>query len=130
MERQRDDRSLGELFAELASDTSNLVRQEINLARAEMTQKATEAGRDAGKIAAGGVLAHTALLVLVAALVAGLGEFMPIWLSALIVGVVLAIAGYILIRQGLDALKRIDPKPQQTIETLKEDKEWIKDQTR
>jgi len=130
MERQRDDRSLGELFAELASDTSNLVRQEINLVRAEMTQKATEAGRDAGKIAAGGVLAHTALLVLVAALVAGLGEFMPIWLSALIVGVVLAIAGYILIRQGLDALKRIDPKPQQTIETLKEDKEWIKDQTR
>lgn len=130
MEQQRDDRSLGELFSGLASDTSNLVRQEINLARAEMTQKATEAGRDAGKIAAGGVLAHTALLVLVAALVAGLGEFMPIWLSALIVGVVLAIAGYVLIRQGLDAIKRIDPKPQQTIDTLKEDKEWIKDQTR
>lgn len=130
MERQRDDRSLGELFSELASDTSNLVRQELNLARAEMTQKATAAGRDAGMIAAGGVLAHTALLVLVAALVAVLDIFMPIWLSALIVGVVLAIVGYVLIRQGLEALKRIDPKPQQTIETLKEDKEWIKDQTR
>lgn len=130
MERPRDDRSLGELFSELASDTSNLVRQELNLARAEMTQKATAAGRDAGMIAAGGVLAHTAMLVLIAALVAGLGEFMPIWASALLVGIVLAISAYVLIRQGLTALKQINPKPEQTIETLKEDKEWIKDQTR
>lgn len=130
MERPRDERSLGELFSELASDTSNLVRQELNLARAEITQKATAAGRDAGMIAAGGVLAHTAMLVLIAALVAGLAEFMPVWVSALLVGIVLAIAAYVLIRQGLNALKQINPKPEQTIETLKEDKEWIKDQTR
>jgi uncharacterized membrane protein YqjE len=130
MEQQRDDRSLGELFSELSSNTSNLVRQEINLAKAEMTQKATEAGRQAGMIGVGGVLAHTALLALVAALVAGLGEFMPIWASALLVGIVLAIAGYFVIRQGLDKLKQLNPKPEQTIETLKEDKEWIKDQTR
>ena len=130
MEQQRDDRSLGELFSELAGDTSNLVRQEINLAKAEMTQKATEAGRQAGMVGVGGVLAHTALLALVAALVAGLSEFMPIWASALLVGIVLAIAGYVVIRQGLDKLKQLNPKPEQTIETLKEDKEWIKDQTR
>ena len=130
MEQQRDDRSLGELFSELSSNTSNLVRQEINLARAEMTQKATEAGRQAGMIGVGGVLAHTALLALVAALVAGLSEFMPIWVSALLVGIVLAIVGYFLIRQGVDKLKQLNPKPEQTIETLKEDKEWIKDQTR
>ena len=130
MEQQRDDRSLGELFSELASDTSNLVRQEINLAKAEMTQKATEAGRQAGMIGVGGVLAHTALLALVTALVAGLSAFMPIWASALLVGIVLAIAGYVLIRQGVDKLKQLNPKPEQTIETLKEDKEWIKDQTR
>ena len=130
MEQQRDDRSLGELFSELSSNTSNLVRQEINLAKAEMTQKATEAGRQAGMIGVGGVLAHTALLALVAALVAGLSEFMPIWASALLVGIVLAIAGYVVIRQGLDKLKQLNPKPEQTIETLKEDKEWIKDQTR
>ena len=129
MERQGDERSLGDLFAELANETTTLVRQEIQLAKAELTQKATSAGRDVGMIGAGGALAYAGLLALIAALVIGLGHVIPMWLSALIVGIVVIGIGYALIQRGLSALKRLDPTPQQTIQTLKEDKEWAKEQT-
>lgn len=128
MQRQEDTRSLGELFSELANETTMLVRQEIQLARTEMTQKATEAGKDVGMIGAGGALAYAGLLALIAALIIGLGELIPLWLSALIVGLVVVGVGYMLIQRGLTALKQIDPKPQQTIQTLQEDKEWVKEQ--
>lgn len=128
MQRQEDNRSLGELFSELANETTMLVRQEIQLARTEMTQKATQAGKDAGMIGAGGALAYAGLLALIAALIIGLGELIPLWLSALIVGLVVVGIGYMLIQRGLTALKQIDPKPQQTIQSLQEDKEWVKEQ--
>jgi len=128
MQRQEDSRSLGDLFAELANETTTLVRQEFQLAKTEMTQKATEAGKDIGMIGAGGALAYAGLLALIAAVIIGLGEIIPLWLSALIVGLVVAGVGYMLIQRGLSALKRIDPKPQQTIQTLQEDKEWVKEQ--
>lgn len=128
MQRQEDTRSLGELFSELANETTTLVRQEIQLARTEMTQKATQAGKDMGMIGAGGAVAYAGLLALIAALIIGLGELIPLWLSALIVGLVVVGIGYMLIQRGLTALKQIDPKPQQTIQTLQEDKEWVKEQ--
>jgi hypothetical protein len=128
MQRQEDTRSLGELFSELANETTTLVRQEIQLVRTEMTQKATQAGKDVGMIGAGGALAYAGLLALIAALIIGLGELIPLWLSALIVGLVVVGVGYMLIQRGLTALKQIDPKPQQTIQTLQEDKEWVKEQ--
>jgi xanthine/uracil permease len=128
MQRQEDNRSLGELFSELANETTMLVRQEIQLAKTEMTQKATQAGKDAGMIGAGGALAYAGLLALIAALIIGLGELIPLWLSALIVGLVVVGIGYMLIQRGLTALKQIDPKPQQTIQSLQEDKEWVKEQ--
>lgn len=128
MQRQEDTRSLGELFSELANETTTLVRQEIQLVRTEMTQKATQAGKDVGMIGVGGALAYAGLLALIAALIIGLGELIPLWLSALIVGLVVVGIGYMLIQRGLTALKQIDPKPQQTIQTLQEDKEWVKEQ--
>ena len=130
MEQPRDQRSLGELFSELTNEITTLVRQEMQLAKTEMTQKASSAGKDVGMIGAGGALAYAGLLALIAALIIGLGEFIPMWLSALIVGLVVVVIGYVLIRRGLNALKNLDPTPRQTIETLKEDKEWVKEQTR
>jgi hypothetical protein len=129
MQRQEDTRSLGELFAELASETTNLVRQEIQLAKTEVTHKATRAGKDVGMIGAGGALAYAGFLALIAALIIGLGQVIPMWLSALIVGLVVVGVGYMLIQRGLTALKNIDPTPRQTLETLQEDKEWVKEQT-
>jgi len=130
MEQQREERSLGDLFAELARETGTLVRQEVALAKTEMTQKATQVGRDAGMIGMGGAIAYAGLLALIAAIILGLGELMPLWLSALIVGVVVAGVGYVLIQRGRDALKRADLTPHETIDSLKEDAEWAKDQTR
>jgi hypothetical protein len=128
MQRQEDTRSLGELFSELANETTTLVRQEIQLAKTEMTQKATEAGKDVGLIGAGGALAYAGLLALLAAAILGLGQLIPMWLSALIVGLVVVGIGYLLVQRGLTALKQIDPTPRQTIQTLQEDKEWVKEQ--
>ncbi len=126
----RDDRSLGELFTELAQETSTLVRQEVKLAKTEVSQKASRAGKHIGTLAAGGAVAYAGLLAILAGVIVLLDEVMPLWLSALLVGLVVAGVGYFLIRRGLDALKREDLAPRQTIETLKEDQQWAKDQTR
>jgi len=126
----KDERSLGELFAELAQDTSTLVRKEVQLAKTEMSQKASRVGKDVGFLAAGGAVAYAGLLAVLAGVIVLLGQVIPMWLSALLVGLVVAGVGYFLVRRGLDALKREDLAPRQTIETLKEDQQWAKDQTR
>jgi hypothetical protein len=128
MQGPRDNRSLGELFTELAQETSTLVRQEVNLAKTEMGQKASRAGKHAGILAAGGALAYAGLLAILAAVIVLLDNAMPLWLSALLVGLVVAVVGYLLIRRALDALKKEDFAPRETIETLKEDQQWAKDQ--
>jgi len=130
-QQTKQDRSLGELFGDLTRDTSTLVRQEVQLAKTELTQQVTRAGKDVGVIAAGGALAYAGLLALVAAVIAILVVIgLPVWLAALIVGVVLAVAGYFLVQSGLKALKTTNMAPKQTIETLKEDAEWAKQQTK
>ena len=126
----RDDRSLGELFSELAQETTTLVRHEVNLAKVEMGEKASRAGKHVGFLAAGGAVAYAGLLAVLAGVIFLLDAVMPLWLAALLVGLVVAVVGYLLVRRGLDALRREDFAPRQTMETLKEDKEWAKDQTR
>jgi hypothetical protein len=120
----REERPLGELFTELARETGTLVRQEVQLAKAEMTVKAREAGKDAGMIGVGAILANIGLLALVAALILGLGTLMPLWVSALLVGVVIAAIGIVLVRRGVERFKKIDPVPRRTVQTLEEDKQW------
>jgi Flp pilus assembly protein TadB len=129
MNTQRDERSLGELFAELSRQTSALVRQEVDLAKTEMTQKAREVGKDAGFMAAGGAVAYAGLLVLLAALVLLLGLWIPLWVSALIVGVIVLGIGGVLVLLGRDRLTKTTMAPQQTVETLKEDVRWAREQT-
>jgi hypothetical protein len=128
MQERKEERSLGELFAELARETSSLVRQEVELAKTELTHKATQVGKDAGVIGAGGAVAYAGLLVLLAAAVLGLGELMPLGLSALVVGLVVGAIGYFMIQKGRNDLKTADLTPRETIESLKEDTEWAKDQ--
>lgn len=126
----KDDRSLGELFSELAQYTSTLVRKEVQLAKTEMSQKASRVGKDVGFLAVGGAVAYAGLLAVLAGVIVLLGQVIPMWLSALLVGLVVAGVGYFLVRRGLDALKRENLAPRQTIETLKEDQQWAKDQMR
>ena len=131
MQERKEDRSLGELFGELAADMGTLVRKEVELARTEMNQKASRVGKDVGFLAVGGAVAYAGLLAIVAAIIIGLATLgLQWWLAALIVGLVVAGIGYFLVQKGLDALKREDIAPRQTIETLQEDKEWAKEQMR
>jgi uncharacterized membrane protein YqjE len=129
MQERRDERSLGELFSDLARETSTLVRQEVQLAKTEMTQKATAVGKDIGFLAVGGLIAYAGLLALIATIIIILGTAgLPWWLAALIVTVVVLAIGGILVQRGLNALKRQSMAPEQTIQTLKEDRQWAKEQ--
>lgn len=125
----KDERSLGELFSDLASDTSNLVKQEVALATTELTQKAVKVGTNVGYLVVGGAVGYAALLCFIAALVIGLGNLLGnYWLSALIVGIVITVAAVVLILSAVSALKRTTLTPTQTVETIKEDAQWLKDQ--
>jgi xanthine/uracil permease len=125
-----NERSLGELFSELSRETSTLFQKEVQLAKVEMSRKAAQAGKDAGFLVAGGAIAYAGFLTLLAAAVLGLAQVMPDWLAAVIVGVVIAGIGYALVQKGMSDLRKINPAPRRTLETLKEDKEWLKQQVR
>jgi len=125
----REDRSLGELFGDLAQNTSRLVRSEVELAKTELTTQASQVGRDVGILAAGGFIAYAGFLVILAGIVALLATRLGVWPSALLVGLIVAIVGGVLVMQGINALKHRNLAPRQTIATLKEDVEWAKQQT-
>ncbi len=124
----KDERGLGDLFSELAGETSLLVRQEVALAQIELTEKATRVGKNVGFLVVGGAVGYAALLAILAAVIIGLSNFVPAWISALIVGVIVAIVAYLLITSALAALKKTDLTPHQTVESIKEDAQWIKNQ--
>ena len=122
------ERSIGELFGELARQTTVLIQQEILLAKVELGQKASKAGRQAGLIALGGLVLYAGLLAVVAAIILVLADHMAPWIAALVVGVVVMAMGYGLLKTQLSELQKLDPKPRATIETLRQDKEWAKEQ--
>jgi Putative Actinobacterial Holin-X, holin superfamily III len=129
MAQPRDERSLGDLFAELARETSTLVRQEVQLAKAELTQSASEAGRGIASLVAGGAIAYAGFLFLLLAVVLGLWDAgLEPWQSALIVGLVVVAIGAFLILHARESLKPANLAPRRTVETLKEDQEWAKEQ--
>jgi high-affinity Fe2+/Pb2+ permease len=131
MDAQRDDRSLGQLFGDLTRQMGTLVRKEIELARTEMTTRATTVGRDAAMLGAGGALAYAALLVAliaVALLLIDIG--LTPWLAFLIVAAIVGAIAAVLIQRGRAELQRAQLAPRQTIETLKEDAEWAKQQVK
>jgi hypothetical protein len=128
---ERIERSLGELFAELSRESASLIRQEVTLARVELTQKAAAFARRASLIVVGGAIAYAGALVVLAALVlllirAGL----PPWGAALLLGVITVITGGIMTRIALSALTSPDLRPVETIRTMKENAEWVKQATK
>lgn len=125
---QKEERSIGELFSELAAETGTLVRQEVALAQAEITSKATVAGKNVGYLAAGGAVGYAGLLAIVAGIIMGLSYFIPAWVAAIIVGGIIGVVSYVLINSALSALKNMDIKPTETVESIKEDAQWLKNQ--
>ena len=124
-DRLADDRSLGDLLAQLSRDTAQLVRKEMELATTEMTAKAKKAGLQAGIAAMGGALAHAGLLTFVAAVVLGLSQLgVSPWLSALIVSLLAMGIGYMFVNRGMDGLRATDITPTRAMESIKEDSRW------
>jgi predicted phage tail protein len=128
LQMQKDDRSLGELFSALAADTGTLVRQEVALAQAEITAKATKAGKNVGYLAAGGAVGYVGLTAIVAGVIIGLSYFIPAWLAAILVGGVIAVASYVMVNSALSELRSMEVTPTETVDSIKEDAQWLKNQ--
>jgi hypothetical protein len=130
--RQDDlrDRPIGELLKQLADETTTLVRQELDLAKAEMREKAGKAGPGFGMWGAAGALGLLAAGALTAFLILALDGVMPNWLAALIVGLVYAAIAAVLYVDGKHRVEEAgSPVPQKTIESVKEDVQWAKHPT-
>lgn len=129
MAQVRDERSLGELFATLAQETSTLVRQEVQLAKAELTESATEAGRGITSLLIGGAIIYAGFLAILAAIILALWNAgMAGWLAALIVGLIVAAIGAFLVMRARSSLDPARLAPRKTVATLKEDTQWAKEQ--
>ncbi len=126
-----DERSVGELLRELSAETSTLVRQEVQLAKAELTEKGKQAGKGAGLLGGAAVMGLALLGAFTAFLIAVIALAVPVWLSALIVTVLYGVIAGVLALAGKKALQQAGPaKPEQTIDTLKEDAQWAKTQAK
>lgn len=124
----REQPSLGDLFSDLAAQTGKLIRQEAALAKSELTDKASAAGKDIGMIAAGAFVGYAGLLAVVAGVVVLLAYAIPLWASALVVGLALGIAAFFLVSSGLSHIRSANWAPQESIESIKEDAQWLKNQ--
>ncbi len=124
------ERPLGELLKQLSEETATLVRQELELAKAEIATTGKKAGFGVGLVGAAGIVGFLALGALTAFLILVLDTFMPAWLAALIVTLVYGAGSGVLAMRGRDKVKEAAPPAPQTVETVKEDIEWAKNPTR
>jgi uncharacterized membrane protein len=129
MPELKQERSIGELFGQLSQDMTLLVRQEVQLARTEMTEKLSRLTTNLISVGAGGFVAYLGGLALMAALILAIRDLANISLawSALIVGGILAIVGYVMLQRGLKELKRVELAPRRSVENIKDDVQSIKD---
>jgi len=125
------DRPTGELLRELSNQTTTLVKQELELAKAELQEKGKQAGIGAGMFGGAGVFGVGAFAALTAGMIAALSEAMDTWLAALIVAVVYAAAAGVMAMTGKKKVKEAAPPiPEQAKDSVKEDMEWAKTQAR
>jgi uncharacterized membrane protein YqjE len=122
--------STGELVKELSEQTTTLVRKEIELAKAELSEKGKVAGQGAGMFGGAAVLGLLALGTLTAMILAVLDKAMDFWVAALIVTLVYGAIAAVLAMSGRDRVKQVTPPAEQTVETVKEDVQWAKSQAK
>ncbi len=128
VERPVEDESIGHLMSEVLQDVSKLFRQEVALAKAEIKEEAAKAGKAGGMLAGAGFAGYMVAVLLSFALVFALDAVMPLGWAAVIVAVLWAIAGGVMYSVGRKRMKDVDPVPRQTVETLREDAQWVRDQ--
>ena len=120
--------SLGELFGHLTSDLGDLMRSEMELARVEVREEAAKAGKAAAMLGAGGLIAYLGFALVATAAAWGLAEVIDAGWAFLIVGLVVGAIGAVLVLMGRDRLRDVQPVPEETVETLKEDAQWARAQ--
>jgi hypothetical protein len=121
--------SIGELIGDISADLSRLFRQEIELAKTEVRQEAVKAGKAAGMLGGAGFAGYLAVVLLSFAAVFGLANVIDAGWAALIIAVVWAAIGAALYAGGRNRLKAVDPVPRRTVDTIKEDAQWLKNPT-
>jgi hypothetical protein len=130
----KDERSFGQLLADLTTESTALVRNEIDLAKAEISEKVTQAGLAVAALAAGGLILFAGFLVLLDAAVFGLAKLLEPYgwpaLAALIVAVGTMIVGAIMLMIGRSSLKATNLAPRRTTESLRRDTQMVKEQVR
>ncbi len=124
-----ENQSVGELLGRVTTDLSTLMRQEVELAKVELKEEATKAGKASGMLAGAGAVGYLVLVFLALALMFALDAVMPTGWAALITAVVLGIIAGVLFVMGKKRMKQVNPKPEQTVETLKEDVQWAKNRS-
>lgn len=124
-----ESQGIGEIITEITSDLSRLFRQEVELAKAEMRQEAKKAGKAGGMFGVAAIAGLMVVVLLSFALVYALDAIMPAGWAALIVAVLWGIVGAVAFVTGRKQAKEINPVPQQTVETLKEDAQWLRNPT-
>ncbi|HEX5200575.1 phage holin family protein [Paractinoplanes rhizophilus] len=123
------DTSIGQMIGDISNDLSQLFRQEVELAKAELKQEASKAGKAAGMLGAASFAGYLAVVLLSFALVFGLANVIDAGWAALIVAVIWAVIGAVLYTNGRKRLKTVDPVPRRTVDTIKEDAQWLKNPT-
>jgi len=122
--------SIADVLQQIVANIQGIIRSEVRLAKTEITEEATAAGKAAGMLGVGAVLGIYALGLLLLTCVYALNGPLPDWAAALIVFAVVASAAGILVKLGLDRIKQVSPKPEQTIDSIKEDVQWVKHQAK
>lgn len=127
MDVPRMDRSLGELFSDLSQQTGDLIKQEMRLARIELSEKLSDAGKHAMMIGAALAFGLAAVIAVAAAIALGLVEIgVEPWLAAGITAASLGLTAYLLAQSGISALRKQSIAPVETIHSLKETTQWLK----
>jgi len=129
--RSKEDLSLGALFAELSQEIGALVRQELALAKIEISDNVSRLGRDVAVLAVGAAILYAGFLAAIAAVIVGLGLVInSLVLSAFVVAIFVLGIGYGFVRRGLANLKAAEIAPRQTVDSLKINADWARDQFR
>lgn len=123
-------RTVADVLQDIVANIQQIIRDEFRLAQVELKEKGARASRPAGMLAIGASLGLYALGFTLLAAMFALSIVMPHWLAALLLALFLGVSAVALVSAGLGALKRIDPVPGKTVQTVKENVQWVKEQTK
>jgi uncharacterized membrane protein len=123
-------RSIADVLQDTIANVQAIIRSEVRLAKTEVSEEVTKAGRAAGMMAGGVVAALFTIWLLLLTILFALATVIPMWGSALLLFIIMAVVTAILLTAGKKRFETVHGTPEKTIETMKENVEWVKGQTK